>query len=168
MRCSGIQSYACWQAESVRDEQAICECYEGGTGVRCGWRWGCRYAGWTPSTCFSETHKTKPKRSGDWNYNQIRSSFISAFRKETKCDYATAKSQWDLSETKKSILGPLSLPELKRRKFVGKTCEKNPWAWISLEWCCGIFMMPKRFQYLYIVARRGGVLDHGLTESLWK
>lgn len=81
-----------------------------------------------PPAPASETHKTKPKRSGDWNYNQIRSSFISAFRKETECDYATAKSQWDRSETKKSILGPLSLPELKRRKFVGKTCEKNPWA----------------------------------------
>lgn len=37
MPCSGIQSYACWPAESVPDEHAICECYEGGTGCRCGW-----------------------------------------------------------------------------------------------------------------------------------
>ena len=64
----------------------------------------------------------------DWNYNQHRMEFISKMRGETKCSFATAKGKWDESDHKKRLLGPLSLAELKRRKFVPKDAESNPWA----------------------------------------
>lgn len=81
--------------------------------------------------------KPAKKRSGskqdpDWNYNEIRTDFIKIYR-EAGCKYSEAKEAWDESEEKKSLLGPLTLPELKRRRFVDKSCEANPWAW-SLAW----------------------------------
>jgi hypothetical protein len=43
-------------------------------------------------------------------------------------DFNTAKSLWNESREKKELLAGLTLCELKRRKFVDKTCKTNPWS----------------------------------------
>lgn len=39
-----------------------------------------------------------------------------------------AVEQWNASPQKRSMLSTLSLQELKRRRFVAKDCQENPWA----------------------------------------
>ena len=72
---------------------------------------------------------TKPKVSGggEWKYNSIRMDFISTLRKESNCTFKEAKDQWDGSDRKRELLSKVSLQELKRRKFVSKEADKNPW-----------------------------------------
>ena len=74
-----------------------------------------------------EAKKTTPSGS-DWNYNSIRKSFINAARKEKGLNYKEAKELWDDSREKREFLAPVPLSELKRRKFVEKSCDANPWA----------------------------------------
>ena len=47
--------------------------------------------------------------------------------KEQGYKFVDAKAQWDESKEKKELLSSISLPELKRRKFVDKTCTVHPW-----------------------------------------
>jgi hypothetical protein len=70
------------------------------------------------------------KRIADpnWNFNEVRTSFISSFREQHGCPYKEAKAAWDSSSAKKNMLRKLSVSELKRRKFIGKGCDVNPWA----------------------------------------
>lgn len=63
-----------------------------------------------------------------WDYSKVRKEFIRACREGTNLDFAAACAAWDASAEKRSYLGGVSLPELKRRKFVDKTCTVNPWA----------------------------------------
>lgn len=76
-----------------------------------------------PSSC-----NKADKDESSWNYSAIKSDFIGKKRKEEKLSYNEAKEQWDSSQEKRDILGPLTVPELKRRRFIEKTCEVNPWA----------------------------------------
>eukprot|EP00435_Cladocopium_sp_Y103_P064464 s758_g26.t1 len=78
-----------------------------------------------------KTTKKEGKPKGEkvessWKYGEIRSSFIKN-AKGKGMDYKTAQSLWNESREKKELLAPLSLCELKRRKFVDKTCKTNPW-----------------------------------------
>lgn len=70
------------------------------------------------------------KRIADpnWNFNEVRTSFISSFREQHGCPYKEAKAAWDSSSAKKNMLRKLSVSELKRRKFIGKGCDVNAWA----------------------------------------
>ena len=61
------------------------------------------------------------------NFNEVRTSFISSFREQHGCPYKEAKAAWDSSSAKKNMLRKLSVSELKRRKFIGKGCDVNPW-----------------------------------------
>ena len=63
-----------------------------------------------------------------WNYNQVRMEFIKDVRAKLHCSFSSAKSLWDSSAKKKALLATLSLQELKRRKFVDKSCACHPWA----------------------------------------
>lgn len=74
------------------------------------------------------TDPKKRKADPNWNFNEVRISFISSFREQHGCPYKEAKAAWDSSSEKKSMLGKLSVSELKRRKFIGKGCSVNPWA----------------------------------------
>lgn len=64
----------------------------------------------------------------DWNYSQIRSEWIKEYRDKNSVGFAEAKTAWDSSAAKKQYLGPVSIQELKRRKFLSKDSEVNPWA----------------------------------------
>lgn len=75
--------------------------------------------------------KKKPKSDGDgvpWKYQEIRSAFIKSVRAEKNMSFSDATAVWDESDKKRELLGSLSLPELKRRRFVDKSATENPWA----------------------------------------
>ena len=84
------------------------------------------------------SRKSDPKVSGKrdadegpgtpWNYNQVRMEFIKDVRAKLHCSFSSAKSLWDSSAKKRALLATLSLQELKRRKFVDKSCTCHPWA----------------------------------------
>ena len=72
--------------------------------------------------------KSKKSEETSWNYNSIRTDFIKTVRKDKGLDFQAAKALWDSSQEKKGLLGALTVPELKRRRFVEKDCQENPWA----------------------------------------
>ena len=68
-----------------------------------------------------------PKETeSEWKYGSIRSEFIEKQRASGH-GWQAAKSLWDDSEEKAKYLGAVSVPELKRRKFIGKGETVNPW-----------------------------------------
>ncbi len=71
-------------------------------------------------------NQVEGKRTG-WNYNEIKTGFISS-PKKNGFNHRDAVAERDESDEKRALLGSLSLPELKKRRFVEKSCEKNPWA----------------------------------------
>lgn len=62
-----------------------------------------------------------------WNYNGVRKSFMGDL-KAKGLSFEERKELWDASETKRNYLKPISVQELKRRKFISKDCKTNPWA----------------------------------------
>lgn len=75
-----------------------------------------------------EARNATTQSGSPWNYNSVRLSFIHAAKKDKGLNYKQAKELWDNSQEKKQILAPVPLAELKRRKFVAKSCNANPWA----------------------------------------
>ena len=66
-------------------------------------------------------------------YSELRTRFIQE-QKEQGATHKAAADGWDKSQMKKQLLGSLSLGELKRRHFVDKTAEANPWATEDVDW----------------------------------
>lgn len=62
-----------------------------------------------------------------WNYNGVRKTFLDE-QKAKGVSFKEAKDMWDASDTKRNYLKPISVQELKRRKFISKDCNTNPWA----------------------------------------
>ena len=85
-----------------------------------------------------EEHEKKkttknPKSKNDqvessWKYNAIRKAFIEEAKKQHKVGFQKAKEMWDSSQQKRELLAPLTVAELRRRKFIAKECTENPWA----------------------------------------
>ena len=81
-------------------------------------------------TAKKKTAPKNPKGSrkrGPWNYNETRMEFLTDLKK-SGLTFTEAKKEWDNSDKKRELLSTLSLPELKRRKFVPKSCKTHPWA----------------------------------------
>lgn len=70
----------------------------------------------------SETEVYSPQR-----YSLLRKDFIDKAC-QNGSTFSEAKGLWDDSALKRQLLGPVSLPELKKRRFVSKECQSNPWA----------------------------------------
>ena len=73
----------------------------------------------------SETPDVDPKTSV-WNYGSKRKAFIAGEREEG-IEFVTAVNLWDDSLEKAQLLGGVSVPELKRRKFLKAGALENPW-----------------------------------------
>ena len=69
------------------------------------------------SSCFGAYEAGK--------YSSERDSFLGKLRK-MGLSYQQANSQWMNSSRKKALLRDMPLPELKRRRFVGKDATSNP------------------------------------------
>lgn len=63
-----------------------------------------------------------------WPYNDMRVDFIKKQRTENGKTFKEAKAIWDASDEKRTFLGAVSVKELRRRKFIPKGCQTNPWA----------------------------------------
>ena len=61
-----------------------------------------------------------------WNYNSIRSEFITKARIGGKT-YKEAKNLWDDSMEKARYLAPVGVGELKKRRFLPVGSTLNPW-----------------------------------------
>ena len=61
-------------------------------------------------------------------YSMIRKEFIEKVRQESGLSAHDAGEQWNQSAQKKRLLAGLSVPELRRRRFIPAGCDHNPWA----------------------------------------
>ena len=74
-----------------------------------------------------KTQKPSMKTTkGNWNYSEIRNGFIKDLRLKG-ASYQDAAAGWDNSLEKAKFLAPIGLPELRKRRFVEKGCNQNPW-----------------------------------------
>ena len=78
---------------------------------------------------------TPPKEAGQleseksgWCYNSIRTEFINQLRSDgTGKSFGEASELWDQSMEKARYLAPVSVGELKKRRFLPKGADTNPW-----------------------------------------
>ena len=71
----------------------------------------------------------KPKKKAektDWQYGEIRTLYIQS-KKNSGLSYKDAVNLWDNSVEKAQLLALVPLPELRKRRFVGKGVVENPW-----------------------------------------
>lgn len=61
-------------------------------------------------------------------YSVIRKEFIDKVREESGLSSRDAGEKWNQSAQKKHLLAGLSVPELRRRRFIPPGCDHNPWA----------------------------------------
>lgn len=73
-----------------------------------------------------KTKAKAKKQDSDWQYGQIRSLFIKT-QKSKGFSYKDAANLWDGSTEKAQILSLVPLPELKKRRFVERGVQSNPW-----------------------------------------
>lgn len=66
------------------------------------------------------------KKVGEWGYGKIRIDWVRGKVNEG-FSYKEASNLWDESKEKATLLAPVSLGELKRRKFLPKGADSNPW-----------------------------------------
>ena len=66
--------------------------------------------------------------AGRWNYAAVKNQYIADTVAAEQCSRKDARSSWEGSETRRALLGSISVSELKRRKFLPKGAELNPWA----------------------------------------
>lgn len=62
-----------------------------------------------------------------WDYGAQKSQFIKALKADG-ISQSDASDKWNESAEKRAILGPLTIGELKRRRFLPKEATSNPWA----------------------------------------
>lgn len=61
-------------------------------------------------------------------YGTLRQQFIATARQDRGLSSAEAAQEWNDSALKRKLLSGLSVPELRRRRFIEKDCCHNPWA----------------------------------------
>lgn len=79
-----------------------------------------------PNSTQKLTQGSEEKQVG-WIYGALKEDFINKSKKRG-CSYTVAVAQWNLSTEKRSFLGKVSVPELKKRRFLSKSATHNPWA----------------------------------------
>lgn len=61
-------------------------------------------------------------------YSKMRQDFIDRAKADRGLSSKDAASEWNCSSQKRKMLAGLSVPELRRRRFIAKDCQHNPWA----------------------------------------
>ena len=62
------------------------------------------------------------------DYMRIRKEFIDDAKKKLDLSAKAASERWNSSDQKRKLLRNVSIPELRRRRFIEKGCDHNPWA----------------------------------------
>ena len=68
------------------------------------------------------------KRNPVWNYVDVRKAFIAKAKIDHGIAFSEAQEMWNTSDEKRNYLKHISVPELKRRKFIGKDAMENLWS----------------------------------------
>ncbi len=61
-------------------------------------------------------------------YSDIRKMFLKDAMESRGISAREASQEWNVSSQKRKMLAGLSIPELRRRRFIGKGETENPWA----------------------------------------
>ena len=61
-------------------------------------------------------------------YSKIRRAFIDKVRNDRGISVKEANEEWNRSSQKRKMLSGVSTSELRRRRFIPKGCDHNPWA----------------------------------------
>ena len=61
-------------------------------------------------------------------YSKIRKAFIDQVRNDHGISAKEANERWNQSSQKRKMLAGVSTSELRRRRFIPKGCDHNPWA----------------------------------------
>ena len=61
-------------------------------------------------------------------YKKVRQEYIASVKDGLGLTPSEANQSWNDSTQKKRLLGGLSVPELRRWRFIPKGCDHNPWA----------------------------------------
>ena len=77
------------------------------------------------STCDDENPSLVYKAN---EYQKVRNEYLADAKAELGLTHTEANEAWNDSTQKKRLLGGLSVPELRRRRFIPKGCDHNPWA----------------------------------------
>ncbi len=86
----------------------------------------------SPNDLKNETSTEPPKQNvrddpSGWNYGAQRKDFL-VKQKANGVSYKDATTMWDNSHEKALLLSTVSVPELKRRKFIPAGSTSNPWS----------------------------------------
>ena len=79
-----------------------------------------------PQVPKSSQESKGKKRSSEWQYASVRNVFIKS-RKDEGHAYDSAVKLWDDSLEKAEYLAPCSIGELKKRRFLPRGSDHNPW-----------------------------------------
>lgn len=74
----------------------------------------------------SDLPKSEVQPSSEWQYGSIRKKYIENLRNEGK-SFDEAAKMWNESTEKARYLAPVSLGQLKKRRFLEKGATRNPW-----------------------------------------
>lgn len=61
-------------------------------------------------------------------YSEFRNMFLKDAMESRGISAREAAQEWNVSRQKRKMLAGLSVPELRRRRFIGKGEMENPWA----------------------------------------
>ena len=61
-------------------------------------------------------------------YSQLRMEFINDQKESKGLSHSEANEAWNQSTLKRKLLSHVSVSELRRRRFIEKGCDTNPWA----------------------------------------
>ena len=85
-----------------------------------------------PQDALPETGEPQKKvqRFGNYEPEVYKSTRLRFIEEKTGSgvSFKIAAAAWDLSDKKRDLLSGLSIPELKRRRFLPKGATRNPWA----------------------------------------
>ena len=79
-----------------------------------------------PTKTVPKDEDDAPASNGAWKYGEFRTSFIRG-KMNDGFSYKESVNLWDESLDKAKLLGPIPIKELKRRKFLPKGADSNPW-----------------------------------------
>ena len=85
------------------------------------------------SKCEStDAKKTAAVPKGDasqpWIYSKLKAEYVESMVTSAGVSRSEACEAWNQSSQKRNFLSTVSVPELRRRRFIESGCDHNPWA----------------------------------------
>ena len=108
----------------------------------------------------SDLPKSEVQPSSEWQYGSIRKKYIENLRNEGK-SFDEAAKMWNESTEKARYLAPVSLGQLKKRRFLEKGATRNPW----YDKIHGPTNWVGTFHVAYVSVLAGEAIEHAALEK---